>query len=612
MRKLSLQGLKDYLAKYMFNSVKSLIVWLFIPIIALIVITTGIFSYVLARQQLEEHAYINIADTLTQTKSYLDNRLTDVMEQLVGFTEDNNTLSVMSRASNDQRWRLRDFDYVRLAENLNKIYISYYSILHSVLFYLNDGRVLMYKTDNLYYGLNFSFPEWRRRFRGNPSEFYWLNLHKNRVFKGDNDDVASLFNLIGNQATAARGIVLFNLRASFFRKILENPVISRNGYLALVSKDGAMVFKTVDRRYRLDGALLARIRRLPDEAGNFRYQRPFGPKMVVVYQTINACRWKLAALVPENEILDKANYIKNLTLLLIVSSLVVAVVMSNVLALIITKPLSRLTRKVKAVKEGDMDVPFDVATANEIGILNNGIGELIVRIKSLLNRVQEEQEKKRIADLTILQAQINPHFLYNTLYSIQQLCALGESQNASKMLLALANFFRIGLNRGREIISIGEEIDHVRNYLVIQHMKYADQFRFEIVMEPDILEAPIIKLTLQPLIENAIYHGVKPKPGDGVIGIRGYRDGTAIRIEVRDNGAGMTEDQLAELRQSLAARPDPRQASGYGLWNVHERLKIHFGPAYGLTIASREGQGTLVTVTIPAPAQAAPLTGTDQ
>jgi two-component system sensor histidine kinase YesM len=596
-----LTKIKKHRTENVFYSVKSLIVWLFIPIITIITLTVGSFSYALARRQLETHAYINITDTVSQTKNYLDNRLHDIFEQLVVLADDSDLLSVMSRVSNDQLWRLQDRDYIRLSENINKVYIAYYSSLKSVLVYLNDGRVVLYKSDNLFYGVNFDFRQWRERFYGNPSDYYWLNLHPDRIFKGDPARVASLFRIIGQADSAARGMILFNLRESFFQKILSDPVISSNGYLALISNDGSLVSKPVGRPYRLDHELVAQIRKLPQQSGNFKYQKPFGPKMVVVYNTLNTCQWKLMAVLPENDILSKTAYIKSFILLLSLILLLVAVLLSNVLANIITRPLSRLTKKVKSVTEGDMDVPFDLTVSNEIGVLNNGIGALIVRIKSLVAQIKAEQEQKRIADLAILQAQINPHFLYNTIYSIQQLCALGETQNASKMLLALGNFFRIGLSQGQEIITIGEEIEHVRNYLLIQGMKYADQLQYDIVIEPAILDANIIKLTLQPLVENAIYHGVKKRPNRGIIQIKGYRDGQLIRLEVRDNGVGMAEAQLAQIRAYLAGGGEHPKMNGFGLYNVHERLKIHFGINYGLTIESQENVGTVVTVTIPAP-----------
>lgn len=594
----TLKRFKTYFTKKVFSSVKSLIVWLFIPIVALITIIVGVFSYVILHQQLEAHAYINISDTISQTKNYLDNRLYDIFEQLSVLTEDTDVLSVISRVGNDEKWRIHDFDYVRVSENINKVYVAYYSSLKSVLFYLNDGRVLLYKTDNLFSGINFSFSDWRKKFHNQPSEFYWLNLHRDRVFKGESDRVVSLFKMIGQEDTHSRGILLFNLRKSFFQKILQGPVISPNGYLALVSNDGSMSFKTVNPRYRLDDKMLAQIRDLSKSSGAFKYQKPFGPKMVIIYNTVDVCNWKLVAVLPENEILSKVDYIKPLILLLCIILLVVAVLMFNVLATIITKPLSNLTKKVQCVTDGNMDIPFDINASNEIGVLNNGIGLLIVRIKSLLHQIKEEQEKKRIADLAVLQAQINPHFLYNTIYSIQQLCELGENKNASKMLLALGNFFRIGLSQGQEIITIREEMDHIRNYLVIQHMKYADQLSFEFDIESAILEAKIIKLTLQPLVENAIYHGVKERPDQGFIQIKGYRDGELIRIEVRDNGVGMDEEQLAEIRNYLAGNCEHQ--GSFGLRNVHERLKIHFGPGYGLSIDSLKNAGTVVTVVIPA------------
>lgn len=598
MNKLSkISQFKRHLTENIFSSVKSLIVWVFIPIVAIIIFIVSGFAYGLLHQQLEAHAYINIADTVSQTKNYLDNRLYDIFEQLVVLNEDSDVLSVISRVGNDQKWRLRDFDYIQVSENINKVYTSYYSSIKSILFDVNDERVLFYKTDNFFSGINFSFSSWRKRFHGNPSGYYWLNLHQDQVFIGETDRVVSLFKLIGREDSSAHGIILFNLRERFFRKIIENPVISPNGYMALVSDDGVLAFKTVDRRFRLNREILNKIRNLSEKSGILKYQTPFGPKMAIIYNTVSACHWKLVAVLPENEIISKGDYIKPLLVLLVIILVIVAGVMFNVLATMITKPLTQLTKKVQCVTDGNMDVPFNITVANEIGVLNKGIGALIAQIKTLFRQVKEEQEKKRQADLAVLQAQINPHFLYNTIYSIQQLCELGENENASKMLLALANFFRIGLSQGQDIITIREEIDHVRNYLVIQHMKYADQLQFEVNIEPSILEEKIIKLTLQPIVENAIYHGVKQRSDQGVIHIKGYRDGDSIRIIIEDNGVGMDENQLDEIRKYLAGNCE--RTGSFGIRNVNERLKIHFGPDCGLAIDSQKNLGTRVTVLIP-------------
>ncbi|MEH7254075.1 sensor histidine kinase [Neobacillus niacini] len=217
-----------------------------------------------------------------------------------------------------------------------------------------------------------------------------------------------------------------------------------------------------------------------------------------------------------------------------------------------------------------------------------------------MDQIQLEQEEKRQLEFAIMHAQINPHFLYNTMYSIKGLCDMGLNKDASQMISALTSFFRIGISKGREIISIHDEMEHIQHYLFIQEMRYGDDFSYEIEMDKEILTYNIIKLSLQPLIENAIYHGVKQKRGQGKITIRGYQVEDTIHLEVGDNGNGIQPQKLKDILLEMeASYQEKKKYLGIGLQSVNERIKIHFGNEYGLTIASEPGNGTVVSITIP-------------
>jgi two-component system sensor histidine kinase YesM len=217
-----------------------------------------------------------------------------------------------------------------------------------------------------------------------------------------------------------------------------------------------------------------------------------------------------------------------------------------------------------------------------------------------MEQIRLEQEEKRQLELAIMHAQINPHFLYNTMYSIKGLCDMGLNKDASQMITALSNFFRIGISKGKEIISIQEEMEHIQHYLFIQEMRYGDDFSYEIAVDEEILSYNIIKLSLQPLIENAIYHGVKRKRGLGKITIKGYQTEDTIHLEVIDNGNGIESYKLQEILQEIeASYQEKKKYLGIGLKSVNERIKIHFGNNFGLTIVSEPGSGTVVSITIP-------------
>lgn len=196
--------------------------------------------------------------------------------------------------------------------------------------------------------------------------------------------------------------------------------------------------------------------------------------------------------------------------------------------------------------------------------------------------------------------QVHPHFLYNTLFAIKGLCDMGLNEDASRMIMALANFFRIGLSHGQEIIPVSQEIDHARNYLYIQEMRYGDVFRYSIDVPSELGTYSIIKLTLQPLVENAIYHGVKEKRGQGKIAIRGWIEDGMLHFTVEDDGMGMTAERLAELRRGLAETRRGTSHVGFGVFSVFERLRLHYGEAAGLEITSEPGKGTCIHVVLPA------------
>ena len=595
LKKLSsrLQALLDWRC-----SLKTTILWSFIPVIIIIVLAIGMLTYSLAAQQIEANAYVNIRDTVIQTRNYLDNRLTAIFEQLVVLENDIDTLSLLKRLDGQRYGPIQPGDYIRMDRNLERIFSSHYSILDSILVYFNNGRLILSKKDYMSSRILFDYNQWRSAFQGNRSEYYWRNVHDNDVFQSldTKNRIASVFKLYGNEQSSLNGIILFNLREDFVENILQNAKISENGFLALINQDGMVNFKTVPKRYQIDDRIRKMLLDREEPSGRLSIRNNAGEKMMLIYDTLPINRWKLAAVFPEDDILNIAGFFKKITLTVMFLLILAGVFLSNLLAQIVTRPLSDLTEKVKCVKAGNLDVPFDSKGSNEIDILNEGIHELLGRVRNLLKQVRQEQEQKRLAELETLQAQIKPHFLYNTLDSIRQLCEMRETRDAGAMVEALAKFFRISISGGKEIISLADEVEHIQSYLLILKMRYSDTFDYEININKELFKFKVLKLTLQPLIENAIYHGIKQKRGQGLLVVNGWRNGSKLILEICDSGAGMSEAQLERVQQSLI---DPEGGRGYGLKNVHRRLQLHYGPEYGLEIESELGKGTRIRVILP-------------
>ncbi|MEK9197405.1 sensor histidine kinase [Ureibacillus sp. FSL E2-3493] len=586
--------IKNLFQKYFLYSIKSTINTLYLPIIIIFISISGWVSSMLATAQIEENAYKNVNDTIFQTKNYLDYMLSDVFQQLVSVSSNPRILNLVGT----ERAEIKPEYYVEIDKSLQHVYSRYNVIIESVLIDLNQGEFSLYHSD---YNSNpsISYEDYFNLYEGSKEGFYWRNMHQDEIFN-TNDQVISLFRLIERGPSSDRGIILFNLRDDYFEQVLNKSLIGENGYLTLISPNGKYESKNVKSEYQLDDKTLHSLQHTEDESGEFSYESVAGEDMIVIYDTIEANKWKLAAVVPESEILNKVNYIKHATVFFILVMIVSAIFLTSLVGKYISKPFEKMAKQMRTIKRESLALYDESSGPEEMKILHNGFKELLLRTQTLMEQIQLEQEEKRQLEFAIMHAQINPHFLYNTLYSIKGLCDMGLNKDASRMISALSSFFRIGISKGKEIIPIKDEIEHIEHYLFIQEMRYGDDFSYEINIEEDILSYNIIKLSLQPLIENAIYHGVKQRRGQGRITIKGYQTGDTIHLEVADNGNGIEEEKLVEiLKEMEASFQEKKSFIGIGLKSVNERIKIHFGKEYGLHISSKLGQGTVVSILIP-------------
>lgn len=287
-----------------------------------------------------------------------------------------------------------------------------------------------------------------------------------------------------------------------------------------------------------------------------------------------------------------------LSVLIAVLGVVVAIAAFAVTSGIL-RPLWQLYDATGEIAEGNFAVRTNAKTSDEIAVLSQGFNEMADNMQLLVDKVRDDEQKMRKADLRLLQEQINPHFLYNTLDTIVWLIECNEADQAVDMVVTLSNFFRIVLSKGKEFISIRMEEQHIRSYLQIQEARYSDIMDYRIDIDPALYSYQIPKLTLQPIVENALYHGIKYKRSHGTITVNGRMQEEQICLIVMDDGAGMDEAELTQLREDIS-KPCKETDRGFGLANVNERIRMYFGVEYGLTIDSAKGEGTKVTIVIPA------------
>lgn len=278
--------------------------------------------------------------------------------------------------------------------------------------------------------------------------------------------------------------------------------------------------------------------------------------------------------------------------------LIMIIYISYYIPLSITRPIRELSEVTDQVAKGNLDARSYVKGGMEVSMLSDSLNTMIDKINELLEQITKEQTRLRKAEFELLQSQINPHFLYNTLDAITWLAEAGEQKKVVGMVGSLSEFFRTSLNRGKDIITIEEELQHVRSYLEIEQVRYQDILKYEICVPEELNRYLIPKITIQPLVENALYHGIKNKRGPGRILVRAEKEADFFTIQIEDNGIGIKKERLEQVRAGIRDKVLTGKDI-YGLYNVNERIRLNFGEQYGIFIESEYGEKTVVSITLP-------------
>ena len=326
-----------------------------------------------------------------------------------------------------------------------------------------------------------------------------------------------------------------------------------------------------------------------------------GRKRLTIIQTVSQTRWRIVGVAFMDELLHPLFFFRLTLVFLMITSIIVATFVSRGISNRLTRPLRILEAEMRDIKEGvSTTIPIPKSISKEVLSLYRSFNSMLSRIQELVAKVKNTEAVKRQRELDALQAKINPHFLYNTLDSVVWMAERGNNQGVVKMVTALASLFRISIAKGHDTITLKEELSHVRSYLEIQSMRYKDKFHFVIELPEDLENCPTIKLIVQPIVENSIYHGIKYLQDEGLISISVMeKDGKTIAISVKDNGVGMSADVAASLLDKNSSHQHLSDGNGIGLQNIDERIKLSYGDEYGLTIHSELDEGTEVIITIP-------------
>ncbi len=403
------------------------------------------------------------------------------------------------------------------------------------------------------------------------------------------DEVVSVTkSIVDPRDGSVLGVVLVDMKLSVIEQVFSFAALGKNGFLFIADPKGEMVYAPVnDVVYRVPLSSL-------EGDSSSAFVRIGGIDYQVVAKRSSYTGWRTLGVFSVNEALREVLAVRYLSFFIGCITAILAVLAAFFFTSSIARPVLSLRSLMKRAEEGDLSVRCVLDSGDEIGELGHGLNEMLDRIQDLIGQVYREQKAKREAELGILQEQIKPHFLYNTLDTIQWMAQEHRVDDVVCMVEALSSLFRIGLNKGRELIDLADELEHVESYLCIQKMRYEDKFDFEIRSGEGLGHHQVLRLILQPLVENAIYHGIKERRGNGHLLVEVSEAGGELLLIVRDDGVGMAEERLAGLNialESLDFGPEGL-GKGYGIRNVHERIVLTFGQPFGLRFARGPGGGT--------------------
>lgn len=437
------------------------------------------------------------------------------------------------------------------------------------------------RTDNLH----FTIPHVQYIFDNGENQYRWV-ITLTRAVE------------ITHGTSTEQGILLIDIRYSSLQQILENITLGNQGYLYMVSSGGELIYHPKMQLIET-GQMSENIATAVEyRDGNYREWYD-GEWRDVSVKSVGYTGWKLLSVTPEKG-LPLNNLKMRLFVVFVVAAFLLVLILTNTfISSRITTPIQKLEWSVNAIEAGDLDTEVYMGGSYEIRHLGRSIGDMAKRIKALMQDIVTEHESKRKSEFDTLQSQINPHFLYNTLDIIVWMIENEQKQEAVAVVTALARFFRISLSKGKSIITVRDELEHVRNYLTIQQMRFKNKFTYHIDAKEDVMELVSLKLILQPLVENAIYHGMEFMDGDGEIGVEVYRESEDLWFRISDNGLGMTAEQVESLL-SEKEHISSKRGSGIGVKNVNERIRLYFGEEYGLTIQSEPDDGTVISIHLPA------------
>ncbi|NOV01143.1 cache domain-containing sensor histidine kinase [Paenibacillus planticolens] len=580
---------------FKFRSIQSSISVVFSCLILFLIVITSYISYHLSADAVEMNSKHYISEIVQQVNINIQSYITNMED-----------ISMLASTNKDVKYYITGTGFIsdeerrpyekRISDLFQSILITRKDIASIMVFGYNNRFVSDRRITSLNTNANFEEQPWYKNAKAEGGKSVISAPHVQNIIQNEYRWVVSLSReLKSADGITGEGIFLVDLNLNVLGEICNHINLGKRGYVFILDKDGSIVYHPQQKL--INSNLKAEMIDEVKQSGSGSFVTGDGNKKRIYTIQETHFGWKIVGVAYANELIANQYQINISYFLWTILALVIALYLSFFISRHLSRPIKLLQSNMKQVEKGDFSIRSEFRSENEIGQLGQTFNIMVGRIKDLMNQIIQNEESKRKSEMKLLEAQINPHFLYNTLDSIIWMAERKKHDEVVQMTSSLAKLFRAIINKNNETVSVRVEIEHITNYLLIQSMRYKDKLDFQIEVDPGILEVHIPKIILQPIVENAIYHGIKNSLEPGLVKITGKEDGDTIVFVVADNGVGMEPDKLDHI---LKVRDGV--VKGIGVSNVNERIKL-FGNEFGLTFKSEKWEGTEVRIVLPKCAQ---------
>lgn len=575
-----------------FSSIQSVIfATVAVLVLSAVVIVTGVsmkFTNTSIFENSSEYTHTIIQQMNQNIDSYID--YMENIAYLISSNEDVQDYLFDEKIDNEGRYRIL---------NQLQTILDSRSDIRNVGIISKNGRMLINDgSKSVNQDLDLNTQEWYATALEKPNGPILTSSHVQHIISGERPWVITLSRGIRDRSGSGEkeGVFFIDLNYSAISELCDQSTVGTKGYAFILDAKGNIVYHPQQQQL-YNELQTENISLIIDTDEDTVLTGTGNDGKLYSISRSEKTGWTVVDCTSVRELLRKSRQAQSVYVLTAIVLVIVALLFSRFMARSITLPIQKLRDSMKKVQEGDFSVSDVVVDSrNEIGSLTKSFDVMTHRIHELMEQNVHEQEEKRKSELKALQSQINPHFLYNTLDSIIWMAEGKKNEEVVLMTASLARLLRQSISNEDEVVPIANEVEYARGYLTIQKMRYKDKLEFQIDVDSSILYIPLIKLVLQPIIENAIYHGLKYKESKGLLIVKGFmKDGNAV-LQVIDDGVGMDEETLAHIYDKHKVN---YHSNGVGVYNVQKRLKLYYGDGYGITYESEKGKGTTATITIP-------------